>query len=32
MSEVGWLWLYGVGYLGVLLFFSAWIFTRRDLV
>ena len=32
MNEVGWLWLYGVGYLGVLLFFSAWIFSRRDLV
>jgi len=31
MNEVGWLWLYGIGYLGVLLFFGAWIFTRRDL-
>lgn len=32
LNEVGWLWLYGIGYLGVLLFFSAWIFNRRDLV
>ena len=30
-SEVAWLWVYAAGYLGLLLFFSAWIFTRRDL-
>lgn len=32
LGEVGWLWIYGIGYLGVLLFFGAWIFSRRDLV
>jgi ABC-type transport system involved in multi-copper enzyme maturation permease subunit len=32
LNELGWLWLYGIGYLGLLLFFGAWIFTRRDLV
>jgi ABC-type transport system involved in multi-copper enzyme maturation permease subunit len=32
LGEVGWLWLYGIGYMGLLLFFGAWIFTRRDLV
>ena len=31
-GELGWLWLYGIGYMGLLLFFGAWIFTRRDLV
>ena len=30
-SEVAWLWVYAAGYLGLLLFFSAWIFSRRDL-
>lgn len=32
LNELGWLWIYGIGYLGVLLFFGAWIFSRRDLV
>jgi len=31
LFDVGWLWVYGIGYIGLLLFFSAWIFTRRDL-
>jgi ABC-type transport system involved in multi-copper enzyme maturation permease subunit len=31
LFEVGWLWAYGIGYIGLLLFFGAWIFTRRDL-
>jgi ABC-type transport system involved in multi-copper enzyme maturation permease subunit len=30
-SQVGWTWAYGLGYIGLLLFFSAWIFSRRDL-
>lgn len=31
LSAVGWLWIYAIGYIGVLLFFGSWIFTRRDL-
>ncbi len=30
-DQVGWIWIYGLGYIGLLLFFSSWIFTRRDL-
>jgi ABC-type transport system involved in multi-copper enzyme maturation permease subunit len=30
-NQVGWLWAYAVGYLGVLVLLAAWIFTRRDL-
>ena len=30
-SELGWLWAYSIGYLGVLLFLGALIFSRRDL-
>jgi ABC-type transport system involved in multi-copper enzyme maturation permease subunit len=30
-NELGWLWAYSIGFLGVLLFFGAWIFSRRDL-
>ncbi len=30
-AEVGWASLYGIGYLVLLLFLSAWIFSRRDL-
>lgn len=31
LLELGWLWIYAVGYVGVLLFFGSWIFSRRDL-
>jgi ABC-type transport system involved in multi-copper enzyme maturation permease subunit len=30
-SQVGLIWAYGLGYIGLLLFFSTWIFSRRDL-
>jgi ABC-type transport system involved in multi-copper enzyme maturation permease subunit len=29
--EVGWLWVYGIGYVGLLLLLGTWFFSRRDL-
>jgi ABC-type transport system involved in multi-copper enzyme maturation permease subunit len=29
--EVGWLWVYGIGYMGLLLLLGTWFFSRRDL-